>query len=147
MNTFQESLNELLLEGKLNRKQLASKVGVTHTTINGFFNLNYYPTIELAIRLSDYFNCSLDYLLGLSDVKNKEYTIDTNSMLKNFNDNLAEILKNNNISNAKAMRDMQMGEFTFYRWKRGMFPKTISLINVAKYLGISIDYLLGHECK
>ena len=60
-------------------------------------------------------------------MENKEYTIETNSMLKNFNDNLAEILKNNNISNAKAMRDMQMGEFTFYRWKRGMFPKTISL--------------------
>lgn len=147
MNTFQDSLKDLMSENSLNGRKLSLITEVTPSTIYDFFKRDFYPSIDLTLKMSEYFNCSIDYLLGLSDVKNKEYTIDTNSMLKNFNDNLAEILKNNNISKAKAMRDMQMGVFAFYRWKRGMFPKTISLINVAKYLGISIDYLLGHECK
>lgn len=147
MNNFADSLSELLSDNNISKDQLAQILNVNRSTIFAYFSDDYYPQIDIALKLSNHFNCSLDYLLGLSDVKNKEYEISTNSMLKNFNDNLAEILKNSNISNAKAMRDMQMGEFTFYRWKRGMFPKTISLINVAKYLGISVDYLLGHECK
>ena len=134
-------------ENKLNRVMLAKAVGVTSTTINGFFNYDYYPQIELAIKLSNYFDCSIDYLFGLTDVKTKEYNLDMSKVMQNFNDNISSMLKFSGISNAKAMRDMQMGEFTLYRWRRGMFPKTVTLIAVAKYFGVSIEYLLGHECK
>ncbi len=134
-------------EHKLNRVMLAKAVGVTSTTINGFFNYDYYPQIELAIKLSNYFDCSIDYLFGLTDVKTKEYDLDMNKVMQNFNDNISSMLKSSGVSNAKAMRDMGMGEFTLYRWRRGMFPKTVTLIAVAKYFGVSVEYLLGHECK
>ncbi len=147
MNQFQESIHDLMNEHKLNRVMLAKAVGVTSTTINGFFNYDYYPQIELAIKLSNYFDCSIDYLFGLTDVKTKEYDLDMNKVMQNFNDNISSMLKSSGVSNAKAMRDMGMGEFTLYRWRRGMFPKTVTLIAVAKYFGVSVEYLLGHECK
>ncbi len=147
MNQFQESLHDLMNENKLNRVMLAKAVGVTSTTINGFFNYDYYPQIELAIKLSNYFDCSIDYLFGLTDVKAKEYELDLSKVMQNFNDNISSMLKSSGVSNAKAMRDMGMGEFTLYRWRRGMFPKTVTLIAVAKYFGVSVEYLLGHECK
>ena len=147
MNQFQESLHDLMSENKLNRVMLAKAVGVTSTTINGFFNYDYYPQIELAIKLSNYFDCSIDYLFGLTDVKTKEYDLDMNKVMQNFNDNISSMLKSSGVSNAKAMRDMGMGEFTLYRWRRGMFPKTVTLIAVAKCFGVSVEYLLGHECK
>lgn len=147
MNQFQESLHDLMNENKLNRVMLAKAVGVTSTTINGFFNYDYYPQIELAIKLSNYFDCSIDYLFGLTDVKTKEYELDLSKVMQNFNDNISSMLKSSGVSNAKAMRDMGMGEFTLYRWRRGMFPKTVTLIAVAKYFGVSVEYLLGHECK
>lgn len=147
MNQFQESIHDLMNEHKLNRVMLAKAVGVTSTTINGFFNYDYYPQIELAIKLSKYFDCSIDYLFGLTDVKTKEYDLDMNKVMQNFNDNISSMLKSSGVSNAKAMRDMGMGEFTLYRWRRGMFPKTVTLIAVAKYFGVSVEYLLGHECK
>ena len=56
MNQFQESIHDLMNEHKLNRVMLAKAVGVTSTTINGFFNYDYYPQIELAIKLSNYFD-------------------------------------------------------------------------------------------
>ena len=147
MNQFQESIQDLMNEHKLNRVMLAKAVGVTSTTINGFFNYDYYPQIELAIKLSNYFDCSIDYLFGLTDVKTKEYDLDMNKVMQNFNDNISSMLKSSGVSNGKAMRDMGMGEFTLYRWRRGMFPKTVTLIAVAKYFGVSVEYLLGHECK
>lgn len=36
-----------------------------------------------------------------------------------------------------------MSEHTFYRWKNGEFSRTVSIVNVAKYLDISIDFLLA----
>ena len=68
MNGFQERLQELLVENDLSRLQLAKSLNISSTTINGYFNKGYYPKIEIAIGMADYFNCSLDFLFGLSDV-------------------------------------------------------------------------------
>ena len=36
-----------------------------------------------------------------------------------------------------------MSEYNYYRWKAGLFPKTINLIDIEKYFDVSIDYLVG----
>ena len=38
MTEFQERLNELLEEKNLSRLKLANSIGITSTTINGYFN-------------------------------------------------------------------------------------------------------------
>ena len=38
-----------------------------------------------------------------------------------------------------------MGEYDYYRWKDGMFPKTINLITIAKYFDVSVDFLVGNK--
>ena len=67
MNKFQERLQELLEDKHLSRLQLANNLNISSTTINGYFNKDYYPRIDIAIEISKYFNCSLDYLFGFSD--------------------------------------------------------------------------------
>ena len=147
MTEFAESLRDLMFEKKINSEQLANTLEINRDTVFAYFSDAYYPQIDIAIKLSNYFDCSIDYLFGLTDVKAKEYELDMNKVMQNFNDNISSMLKSSGVSNAKAMRDMGMGEFTLYRWRRGMFPKTVTLIAVAKYFGVSIEYLLGHECK
>ena len=84
MNNFQERLTELLEDNNMSRLKLAKEINSTSTTINGYFNKDYLPTLEIAIKISKYFNVSLDYLFGLSD--NKENTnTDNCPFFENFN--------------------------------------------------------------
>ena len=88
--------------------------------------------------MAKYFDCSLDYLFGRTDNKHY-YNNNNNSFIENF-DNL---LKTNNLPIAKALREMKMSEYNYYRWKNGKFPKTNHLLDLAKYFDVSIDYLVG----
>lgn len=140
MTEFQERLSELLEENNLSRLKLANIINITSTTINGYFNKNYYPTIDIAIKMANYFNCSLDYLFGLTDKRNK-VNLNNQDFLHNFN----LLLNENKLSISKAMKNLQMSEYNYYRWKKGMFPKTNNLVDIAKYFGTSIDFLVGNK--
>ena len=142
MNEFQERLEELLLSANISRLKLSKILNISPTTINGYFNNGYYPQINFAIRLADYFNCSLDFLFGLSDNKSN-----TNSNPAPFFDNFEYLLCLNKIPIAKALRELKMSEYNYYRWKNGRFPKTVNLIEIAKYFSVSIDYLIGRTTK
>ena len=117
MNNFQERLNDLLMENNLSRLQLAKTLNISSTTINGYFNRDYYPQIDIAIKIANYFKCSLDYLFGLDDNE-----VNTNNNEKTFMDNLNFLLKDRKVTIAKAMRDMNMSEYNYYRWKAGLYP-------------------------
>ena len=140
MNEFQERLQELLKEYKLSRLELSKKLNISSTTINDYFNKGYYPELTIAIKMAEYFNCSLNYLFGLSDDKSN-----TNKNKNEFFVNFDKLIKENKLKIARVLREMQMGEYNYYRWKSGQIPKTINLISIAKYFDVSVDYLVGRS--
>lgn len=36
-------------------------------------------------------------------------------------------------------------EYDFYRWKNGLFPKTLNLLDIAKTFDVSLDFLVGDK--
>lgn len=139
MTEFQERLQDLIIENNLNRYKLSKILNISSTTVNGYFNKNYYPEIEIAKKISKFFNCSLDYLFGLSDeIKN------TNTNKKSFIENFQQLIKQKNLSIKNALEGLKMSEYNYYRWKDGKFPKTSNLIDIAKYFDISFDWLIGN---
>ena len=140
MNSFQERLQELLTEHNLSRLQLAKLLHISSTTINGYFNNDYYPKIEIAINMANYFNCSLDFLFDLSDVSDF-----SNRNNNTFFDNLNNLIKSSKTSIAQTMKNLKMSEYNYYRWRDGLLPKTVNLIDLAKYFDVSVEYLLGNK--
>ena len=69
MNTvsFAEKLHELLAENGLNRKQFAEKCGIPYPTVIGWTNLNRLPDYSALMKLADFFDCSVDYLMSRQD--------------------------------------------------------------------------------
>lgn len=141
MNDFQERLQDLLIENELSRLQLSKKIGISFETLNGYFNKNFYPELSVAIKIANYFDCSLQYLMGLTD----EYkNVDKNEMT--FIETLKKLMKVNNLSIEKLMKSLNMSEANYYRWKNSNNkPAMQSLIALAKFFGVSIDYLIGRE--
>lgn len=147
MNDFQESLRELMQEKNLNRLQLSKLLGISSTAVNGYYNCNSFPSLKTAILMCEIFSCSLDYLFGMTDIRKSEYTVELNTALDNFNENLDTLIKTNKLSISKTMKDIELDEYTYFHWKHGKNPKTNNIVSIAKYFGVSIDWLLGHENK
>ena len=66
MNNFRERLDDLLIDNNMSKNQLASQINVSPETIYGYYKKNLLPEIKIAKRIADLFNCSLDYLFGLT---------------------------------------------------------------------------------
>lgn len=139
MNKFQERLQDLLIENDLSRLQLAKNIGISFETLNGYFNKDFYPELNVAIKISRYFNCSLQYLMGLTD----EFKInDVNNL--SFTETIKKLLKENKLSIEKLMKTLNMSEANFYRWQSGKTkPAMNSLIAIANFFDVTIDYLIG----
>lgn len=138
MNQFQERLQDLLIENDLSRLQLSKNIGVSFETLNGYFNKDFYPELSVAIKIAQYFGCSIDYLMGLSD----EFSVIERNAIS-FVNTLKKLLKDNNLSIETLMKNLHMSEANFYRWQRkSSVPSMSSLIAIAKYFDVSIDYLV-----
>lgn len=66
-----KTLKKLREESGITQKQLADHIGVSQQSINKYENHNIEPDIETLIRIADFFDTSVDYLIGHSSVRRK----------------------------------------------------------------------------
>ena len=66
-----ENLKFLREEAGISQKALAESISVSQQSINKYENHNIEPDIETLIRIADYFNTSVDYLIGHTNVRRK----------------------------------------------------------------------------
>ena len=66
-----KNLKKLREEKGVTQKQLADVISVSQQSINKYENHNIEPDIESMVRIADFFNTSVDYLIGHSDVRHK----------------------------------------------------------------------------
>lgn len=66
-----ENLKALREAAAVSQKQLAETIGVSQQSINKYENHNIEPDIETMIRIADYFDTSVDYLIGHTSVRHR----------------------------------------------------------------------------
>ena len=66
-----ENLKRLRFEAGISQKQLADFIGVSQQSVNKYENHNIEPDIEMIIKIADFFNTSVDYLIGHTDMRRK----------------------------------------------------------------------------
>jgi DNA-binding XRE family transcriptional regulator len=59
-----KNLKALREAAAVSQKQLAEVIGVSQQSINKYENHSIEPDIETMIRIADYFNTTVDYLVG-----------------------------------------------------------------------------------
>lgn len=64
-------LKELRAEFGVSQQKLADAVFVTQSSINKYENHNIEPEIAILIRIADYFNTSVDYLIGHTEERRR----------------------------------------------------------------------------
>lgn len=84
--TFGNILKTLREEMTLSQQELADRLKVTRQTISNYETNKRLPNKEMFEIIADFFNVDMDYLYGMSDVKNKYQ-----SLINNSNIDLASI--------------------------------------------------------
>lgn len=71
-----EQIRELRNIRGISQIQLANKLGVTKQSVSNWENDNILPSIEMLVKIANFFEVSTDYLLGL----NKKRTLDVENL-------------------------------------------------------------------
>jgi transcriptional regulator with XRE-family HTH domain len=71
-DTFGERLNRLLYEQKLSQVELDRRTGIGRANISRYVCNKQIPTVDSLISICKTLNVSADWLLGLSDRKERD---------------------------------------------------------------------------
>lgn len=62
-------IKELRLSRNMNQVQLAKELNVTKQTVSNWENDNIQPSVNVLIKIADYFGVTTDYMLGRSSTR------------------------------------------------------------------------------
>ena len=65
-----ENLKKIREKRNINQLKIAMDIGITQESISKYETGNAFPSREILIKLADYLNCSIDYLLNRTDNPN-----------------------------------------------------------------------------
>ena len=138
-NLFSERLAELMKEKGVNTVTLGAAIGVSAETVRRWRNGQRSVLLPQLEKLADYFECSLDFLAGRTDVVSES----PSRKMPPFYDRLRSVMSEKGVSRYRLVRDLPVYDSYFSNWKRGESPNLLTLILLADYLGVTIDRLVG----
>lgn len=69
-----EKIRQLRLAKGVRQEELGHRLGVSKQSVSNWENGNIMPSIEMLVRLADYFSVSTDFLLGRSEEERLDIT-------------------------------------------------------------------------
>ena len=138
-----ERLEELMMEKGLNASSLSKKLGVSVSTVTRYLKGERLPTFQNFVKLLDFFNCSADFLIGLTDFPTATPTF---RAVLPFKDRFRALLDECKLSQYELHRRTNLSYDDFNKWLKGLsYPYVDNLAKLAKAFNCTVDYLLGRE--
>ncbi len=142
MRKIETRLAELRIDNDLKQKDIAEQFNIKRSTYSMWEIGKSDLSIEMSNKLANFYNVSLDYLLGISNVKHIKESKDIN--LDIMCKRLKEIRKEHKITQKILGEKVGFAQTTYTCYENGSrTPTTIKLLYIAIFYNISFDYLVG----
>jgi len=142
MSNFSETLTELMIERNLTTDALGKIIGTSGSTVRTWKRGDYKLRLANALKLADYFNCSLEFLMGRTDTR-LNYTP---RVCPRFHDRLMQIMVKKGKSRYQVVKkDKILSNSHFSQWKKGVNPLIETIMPLTKYFDCTLDYLVGRD--
>lgn len=138
---FSDSIKEHLEIYSITKKEFAKRANVSERNVCLWVNKTNYPNLDSLIKVANYLNYSLDYLLGRSD--QEKYYPSTKSTT--FFIRLNDLIEKEGVHPNRIARICNFRNSNFSKWKKGTQPKPEILSALADYFNVSVDYLVGRS--
>lgn len=140
---FQKIFKELLDDKGMSARKLGQVIGIDNASIYTYLQ-GALPNLENAVKLANYFDCTLNYLFGL-DIYPDEFLFTSTFNSNVFYERYEALLKEKSLSQYQLWKETGLSPSCRSFWRQGKIPKMETLIKVAKFLNVSIDYLVGRS--
>jgi transcriptional regulator with XRE-family HTH domain len=140
LSKFAENLSALMQEHNINAPKLGKILNINRSNITRYLRGERLPSYRLFIAIIEYFNVSADVLLGRIDYCETQAFQPT----KPFGGILQNTLKEARVTQTQLQKDLHLSSATTYTWLTNQrIPSVEHLDELADYLEVSVDYLLG----
>ncbi len=136
-------LKDLREDHDLTQSEMAEILGVKRSAYSLWeLGINIIPLSKLVL-FADYFKCSLDYVLGLSNQK-RSYELIEGIDFKVVGCNIKKIRNTNKLSQENIASLLNISQACVTKYEKGLIEiSTSNLYEFAKYFKVSINDLCG----
>ena len=139
---FADRIKHLRQSKELNQVQLAEKLGVKKQSVSNWENDNIMPSVDMLVKIADFFDVSTDYLLG----RKEDSHVRSFHACPPFGERLIFLLQENHCSQYKLCKDANISSSVLRHWLNGTHvPSLDNVVKLADFFGCSADYVLGRE--
>ena len=140
---YKERLKELREYNNMSQNDVAKLLGIKRSSYNQFEQQYDIIPIKRLNELAKIFDCSIDYILGLS--KNKKYHNSKDEIDKEISKKrLKDFRQNYNLTQAKLAKILETTQSVVAGFEKGRnIIATPFLYQICNQYNLSADYLLG----
>lgn len=144
---YGKRIKELREKENVSQKQLGKELGISRSSINQFEQQYDIIPIKRLNQIANYFNVSIDYLLGLTNIKN--YKVNKHEINREISSQrLKEFRKKNNLTQNSLAQKLNISRsIIVYHENKRTIIGTPFLYELCKKYNISADYILGRIDK
>ena len=137
---FQKRITDLVAESNTKKSELPALIGIDYISLSNAINYGIVPTPRILIRMANFFNVSINYLLGRSD----DDKFSKSSTNVSFKDRLNSLCSEKGVTVYKVSQACFIERSYFSKWiNNDYFPSLEMLDILCDYFDVSIDYILG----
>lgn len=138
--TFQKRLSEIIEESDYKKAELAKLIPISQSTLSNALSYGIIPSVKTLIRIADFFDISINYLLGKSNEENFEKS----STVATFHQRFESLCSEKEVTHYKVATDCLFDKSSISKWFSKNFIPELEIIELlCDYFNVSPDYLLG----
>ena len=136
---FQKRFKSIISYGEHNRTDLIKLIPISNATLSNALLYGIVPSTKVLIRIANFYNVSLNYLLGKSD--SNDFIESAKSA--DFKLRFEELCKEKDVTHYKVANDCAFDKSNISKWfSKGYLPELEIIELLCDYFNVSIDYLL-----
>lgn len=139
---FQKRLQDLIDEEETKRSELHRKMGVDYRSLANALNYGIVPKPRTVAKFADYFDVSIPYLFGETDINDFEKA----SPQSSFSERFRSLCSKRDESHYRVSQECHFDKSYISRWlNKNQLPSFEILDILCDYFDVSVDYLLGRS--
>ena len=135
---FLTILKDLMDEKELSFEKLSAKININPRTMRRWKE-NCNPKLSSLLKLSEFFDCSLDYLFGFTNEFARHVSAVPTTFLTRYN----QLKEEKHLKDYHICKLCDVASSTISEWHEGIEPELPILLKLRNLFGCSLDYLAG----
>lgn len=137
---FRQCFMELIEDFDCKKSHIPKLLNIDYNIFTKITEFGIIPKPIILIRIADYFNISVEYLLGRTDTPYFEKAESAKTFLEQYQKLKAE----KKVTDYFIAQKLHISTSYTTNWKKKNYiPSVVNLILLSEYFEVSIDYLLG----